>query len=136
MHIPLTVLLVFGTAKLFGEILERLKQPGVVGEILAGIVIGPSVLGWVEPTEFITALAELGLLFLLFSVGLEVRASELMKIGATAITVAVLGVVVPFVAGCLLALMWQFGSIEAIFIGASMVATSVGITAQVLASRG
>jgi Kef-type K+ transport system membrane component KefB len=135
-HLPLAVLLVFGAAKLFAEVFERLRQPGIVGEIIAGIVIGPSVLGWVEPTEFITALAELGVMFLLFRVGMEVRASELVKVGGTAALVAILGVIVPFALGWGLAVIWDHRQIEAIFIGASMVATSVGITAQVLASKG
>jgi Kef-type K+ transport system membrane component KefB len=134
--IALAMLLVFGAAKLASELFERLGQPGIVGEILAGVLIGPPVLGWIAPNEVLTALADLGVLFLLFRVGLEVKASELMRVGGTALVVAVLGVVVPFVSGA--AIMFWFGapSIEAIFVGAAMVATSVGITAQVLAAKG
>lgn len=95
-HIPLAIFLVFGTAKLCSDILERLNQPGIVGEILAGILIGPSVLGRVKPTDFIIALAELGVIFLLFRVGLEGRSSELMKVGATALLVAMPGSQFPF----------------------------------------
>jgi len=134
--LPLTLLLVFGSAKLLSEICERFKQPGIVGEIAAGILIGPSVLHWVEPVEFLTVLAELGVMFLLFRVGLEIKASELMRVGGTAMIVAVLGVITPFAAGWALSLLFGYPQIEAIFIGASMVATSVGITAQVLASLG
>src|SRR5439155_9789866 len=82
--IPLSMLLVFVSAKLLAEIFERFRQPGIVGEIIAGIVIGPSVLGLIAPNEFLTALADLGAMFLLFRVGLEVRASDLMKVGGTA----------------------------------------------------
>jgi len=82
------MLLVFGSAKLLAEVFERLKQPGIVGEILAGVIIGPSVLGWLAPGEFLTAMSELGAMFLLFRVGLEVKSSELMKVGWTALIVA------------------------------------------------
>jgi Kef-type K+ transport system membrane component KefB len=130
------MLIVFGSAKLLAELFERFGQPAIVGEILAGILIGPGVLGWMRPNDFLTALADLGVMFLLFRVGLEVKSSELMKVGGTAALVAVLGVVVPFVMGWGILLAWGEPQIEAIFVGAAMVATSVGITAQVLASKG
>ena len=130
------MLMVFGTAKLLAELFERLNQPGIVGEILAGVLIGPSVLGWMAPNDFLRALADLGVMFLLFRVGLEVKASELLRIGGTAMLVAVLGVIVPFFLGWGILLAWGEPQIEAIFMGAAMVATSVGITAQVLAGKG
>jgi Kef-type K+ transport system membrane component KefB len=130
------MLLVFGSAKLLAEVCERCKQPGLVGEILAGIILGPSVLGWVVPDEMITALAELGVMFLLFRVGLEVKASELLKVGITATLVATLGVVVPFALGWAILMWWGASYTEAMFVGAAMVATSVGITARVLATQG
>ncbi len=135
-RIPLSMLVVFVSAKLMAELFERLNQPGIVGEILAGIVIGPSVLGLIAPSEFLTALSDLGAMFLLFRVGLEVRSSELMKVGGTATLVACSGVVVPFLMGWGIMLLWGAPSNEAIFVGASMVATSVGITAQVLSAKG
>jgi len=135
-RIPLAMLAVFGSAKLFAEVFERLRQPAIVGEIFAGILIGPSVLGWMEPNALLNALADLGVMFLLFRVGLEVKASELMKVGGTAVSVAVMGVVVPFFLGWVILTAWGEPQIEAIFMGAAMVATSVGITAQVLASKG
>ncbi|MDP2998651.1 MAG: cation:proton antiporter [Bryobacterales bacterium] len=134
--IPLAMLLVFGSAKLLAELFERLGQPGIVGEILAGVLIGPSVLGWIAPSDFLTALSELGVMFLLFRVGLEVKSSELMRVGGTAALTAVLGVVVPFFLGWGILLLWGAPQIEALFVGAAMVATSVGITAQVLAVKG
>lgn len=134
--LPLAMLMVFGTAKLLAELFERLNQPGIVGEILAGVLIGPSVLGWTEPNDFLRALADLGVLFLLFRVGLEVKASELLRIGGTALLVAILGIVVPFALGWGILLVWGRPQLEAIFMGAAMVATSVGITAQVLAAKG
>ena len=134
-QIPLAMLVVFASAKLLSEIFERLKQPGIVGEILAGIIIGPQVLGWMAPNEFLTILSDLGVMFLLFSVGLEVKATELMKVGGTAVTVAVAGVILPFLMGWGIAALWGAPHVESVFIAAAMVATSVGITAEVLASR-
>jgi len=135
-QIPLAMLMVFASAKLLAEIFERLGQPGIVGEILAGVLIGPQVLGWLAPSEFLRTLSDLGVMFLLFRVGLEVKASELMKVGGTALLVATAGVVVPFFAGWGICALWGEPRLESIFTGAAMVATSVGITAQVLASRG
>ena len=134
--LPFAMLLVFGSAKLLSEIFERLHQPGIAGEILAGILIGPSVLGWIAPDQFILALSELGLMFLLFRVGLEVKASEFVKVGFTAGIVAVLGVLLPFLSGWLLGVVSHRSGPESIFIGAALVATSVGITAQVLSAKG
>jgi len=135
-HLPLALLIVFGSAKLLAEVCERVGQPGIVGEILAGVLIGPSVLGWVNPDQTLSALAELGVMFLLFRVGLEVKASELMNVGGTAFVVATLGVAVPMGLGVLVMLWAGVSTVEALFVGASLVATSVGITAQVLAAKG
>ena len=134
--IPLAMLLVFGAAKLLAEVCERFGQPGIVGEILAGVLIGPSVLGWLAPNDFVAAMANMGAMFLLFRVGLEVKSSELMRVGGTATMVATAGVIAPFLLGWGILMLWGAPQIEAIFMGAAMVATSVGITAQVLASRG
>src|SRR5687767_11230944 len=123
-------------AKVLAEVFERLRQPAVVGEILAGVIIGPSILGWVAPSEVITVLAEIGVIFLLFTVGLETKPQTIFKVGKHALLVAVLGVVLPFVAGYFIAVWWGGSFAESMFIGAAMVATSVGITARVLASMG
>ena len=135
-EVPLAMLTIFVSAKLLSELFERLKQPGIVGEIFAGILIGPHLLGWMKPNEILTVLSELGVMFLLFRVGLEVKSSELMKVGSTALLVAVGGVVLPFALGWGIAILWGEPQIESIFIGAAMVATSVGITARVLSSKG
>jgi Kef-type K+ transport system membrane component KefB len=134
--ILVSLVLVFVPAKLLGAVFERLRLPGLVGEILAGVLIGPHVLGWLAPNETVRLLAELGVLFLLFRVGLEVKASELLRVGRTALAVALAGVIAPFALGWGLATLWGEPRLEACFIGAAMVATSVGITAQVLAARG
>ena len=130
------MLLIFGSAKLMAELCERIGVPGLVGEILAGALIGPGLLGWVTPNETLHALSDLGVMFLLFNVGLEVKASELMRVGGTAAVVATAGVIVPFVAGWGILIAWGAPHVEAMFVGAAMVATSVGITASVLSARG
>jgi Kef-type K+ transport system membrane component KefB len=95
------------------------------------------VLNLIQPTDVMDALAEIGVIFLLFTVGLETRPSDILKVGRRATAVALLGVIVPFVAGWGLLKLWPGHSrIEAIFLGAAMVATSVGITARVLSARG
>ncbi|HWQ53229.1 MAG TPA: cation:proton antiporter [Bryobacteraceae bacterium] len=134
--IPLSMLVVFVSAKILAELFERLGQPGIVGEILAGILIGPYVLGWMAPNVVLTVLADLGVMFLLFRVGLEVKSSDLLKVGGTALLVATAGVVLPFLMGWAIMAAWGFPSLESIFTGAAMVATSVGITAQVLSAKG
>src|SRR5262245_35243427 len=125
------------TAKIMAELFERLGQPAVVGEILAGVLIGPGLLNLVQPSDVSEALAEIGVVFLLFTVGLETHPSVIFKVGRRATLVAILGVVVPFLAGWALLSVWPGHSwTEAIFLGASMVATSVGITARVLSAMG
>ena len=135
-QIPLALFVVFVSAKLLGEIFERLRQPAIVGEILAGILIGPHVLGWIAPSEIVSILGELGVMFLLFRVGLEVKSFELVALGGQALLVAAAGVAVPFLCGWGLSVWWGLPTLESVFIGAAMVATSVGITAQVLAAGG
>lgn len=132
----LQLFLMLAAAKLLAEVFTRLRQPAVVGEILAGVLIGPSVLGWVAPSELSHLLSELGVMFLLFSVGLETRPAAILGVGRSAAVVAILGVVVPFAAGW--ALMTAFGGSQlvSLFIGTALVATSVGITARVLAEMG
>ena len=123
-------------AKLGDELFKRLGQPGIVGEILAGVLIGPSVLGWVKPDEVFQVFAELGVVFLLFWVGLETRLSDMRAVGAQATRVGVLGVVFPFLGGIALGFALGDGSAEAIFLGVALTATSVGITSAVLIELG
>ena len=135
-QVLLALVIIIAAAKILAEIFERMGQPAVVGEILAGVLIGPSVLNWVQPSEFITLLAEIGVIFLLFNVGLETKPQAILKVGKRAFIVAVLGVIVPFAAGYVIAMWWDGSTVEAMFIGAALVATSVGITARVLGSLG
>jgi len=128
--------LMFAGAKALGEIFERFRQPAVVGELIAGVLLGPSLLALVHPSELTEGLAEIGAIFLLFTVGLETKPRDLLQVGWTAVQVAVLGVALPFFLGFLYLRIIDHSMVEAIFVGAAMVATSVGITARVLADAG
>ncbi len=123
----------FGGGKLLAELFERLKQPSVVGEILAGVLLGPSLFSLIRPTSAINGIAEIGAIFLLFTVGLETKPSQLLRVGGTAALVAVVGVVFPFAFGFVFVQWMNHKIVESFFVGAAMVATSVGITARVLA---
>jgi Kef-type K+ transport system membrane component KefB len=144
-------------AKLAAEVCERLHQPTVIGELLAGVLIGPYALGLIgtpdatlveafhgdvvaaqEGIDLVYHLiAELGIVVLLFCVGLETRIADIWRVGARAATVAVLGVVIPFALGYgLMGPVLGHPTVEAIFVGAALVATSVGITARVLRDLG
>jgi Kef-type K+ transport system membrane component KefB len=126
----------FASARIGGAILQRLRQPAVVGEILAGMIIGPHLLGLVGESEFHTIFAELGVVFLLFMVGLETQPSGLWRVGRQAGIVAVFGIAVPFGLGVLLMQALQRELVEALFVGAALTATSVGITARVISDLG
>ena len=135
-RLMLELFVMFGGAKLLAELFTRLRQPGVVGEILAGVLIGPQVLRLVAPSETSQVLAELGVIFLLFNVGLETKPASIFKVGPTALLVAVLGVALPLAGGYALMRAWGSSGIEALFTGTALVATSVGITARVLGDLG
>jgi Kef-type K+ transport system membrane component KefB len=135
-NILLELFLMFAAGKFLAEISERLRQPAVVGELLAGVILGPSLLAVLHPGELTRGLAEIGAIFLLFTVGLETRARDLLQVGWTASLVAILGVVLPFSLGFLYMRVIDHTLVESIFVGAAMVATSVGITARVLSDAG
>ena len=130
-------------AKLMGLLAKKLKAPQVVGEILAGLILGPSVLGIVEQTDFLLKMAEIGVILLMFSAGLGTNLKDLLKTGPIAVLVAIVGVFVPLVGGFLLySAFYGFeeigtlGFFKAVFIGVIMTATSVSITVQTLRELG
>src|SRR5918998_2564816 len=135
-RILLTLFIMLLAAKLMAELFERLRQPAVAGEILAGVLIGPSLLALAARSEITDLLAEIGVIFLLFTVGLETKPAAIFKVGKRAAIVAILGVVAPLFCGWLLMKAWGSTGIEPLFVGTAMVATSVGITARVLSGMG
>jgi len=139
--ILLSVFVIFVAAQVGAEIAQRLKLPGVVGEIVAGCLIGPSMLGWLKTEQIaqgtpLDVLSEVGVVLLLFAVGLETRLDDLKKVGRSAFLVGVLGVIVPFVLGTLWAHAEGFDWTKSLFVAAAFVATSAGITARVLQELG
>lgn len=123
---------IFVWAKLFGEVFERLHVPAVLGEILAGVLIGPYGAALVVPSDAIYAVAQIGAIFLLFTIGLETQPKELLRVGRTSLYVALAGIAAPFVLGFGYMMLERHTAHEATFVAAAMVATSVGITARVL----
>lgn len=130
-------------AKFCGIFARKLKAPQVVGEIVAGLIIGPSLLGWVNQSDFLLQMAEIGVILLMFSAGLETNIDELKKSGPVAFAIACAGVFVPLVFGTLLYMaFYGFAGIgtvkfyEALFIGVILTATSVSITVQTLKELG
>lgn len=131
------------TAKLFGMLARTLRAPQVVGEIIAGLIIGPSVLGWVGQTDAITFMAEIGVVILMFVAGLETDLKEMVKTGPVAFLLACVGVAVPLLGGTIyFQCFYGFQAIgseaffKAVFIGTIMTATSVSITVQTLRELG
>lgn len=129
----LYLLIILVTARLFAEITVRLGAPAVIGELSAGIVLGPSLLGWLEPGEVLKHLAEIGILLLLFEVGLETDVRKLLRTGKSSVVVALGGFFIPFLLGFLLAhQLFALPLLVSLFIGGALTATSIGITVRVL----
>ncbi len=131
-----SLIVIWLAAKLAGGAMERAGQPAVLGELLAGVLIGPGVLGIVHESPLLHALAEIGVVLLLFEIGLESDLGELLRAGAQSSVVAVIGIAAPFLLGFGLAELWGKPTLAAVFIGATLTATSVGITARGLADLG
>lgn len=123
-------------AKLGEEVCRRLGQPVVVGEILAGLLVGPSVLGLIEIDQVISVFAELGVIFLLFWVGLQTRLGDIRAVGRAATEVGVYGVILPVAGGIAAAAALGADTATAVFVGAALAATSVGITSAILLELG
>jgi Kef-type K+ transport system membrane component KefB len=126
-----------GSAKLLGALAQWVGQPAVLGELLAGVIVGKSVLGVVDPkNDTLYLLAHVGVVILLFEIGVATDLRRLLQVGGASATVALVGVAVPFVLGY--AVCWSLGlrGLESIVAGAALTATSVGITARVFSDLG
>jgi Kef-type K+ transport system membrane component KefB len=133
----LELFVIFLWAKIAAELFEQFRLPAVLGEILAGIVLGPYATGLVVPSDAVNSVAQIGAIFLLFSVGLETPPRTLVQHGRKAIIVATAGILLPFLFGFGY-MRWSQGAVlhESLFVAAALVATSVGITARVLGDLG
>ena len=121
-------------SRIFAEFAVRLKFPSVIGELLAGVALGPSLFGWIEPSQTFRLLAEIGIILLLFEVGIETDVMQLVRAGGKSIVVALSGFILPFMFGFVLCY-WRFGlaMIVSLFVAGTITATSIGITLRVLA---
>lgn len=133
----LALIAIFAAAKLFGEIAERLGQPAVLGEMIGGIVIGGSGLRLVDAqAPMLQVMAQLGVVLLLFLIGLETDVRRLLAVGGASAAVATTGVVLPLIVGFAVARALGYPFLVALLLGAALTATSVGITARVLSDLG
>ena len=138
----LEIAIILLAAKIGAEIMRRIGQPAVIGELVAGIIIGYYALGLLphgESGDVISTLAEVGIVLLLFEVGLETNLKEFIELGKTSLLVAIIGVIAPFSFGYGFVYLIDSSSYtfeKALFVGAAMTATSVGITARVFADLG
>jgi Kef-type K+ transport system membrane component KefB len=128
--------ILFLAAKVGEEIARRLGQPAVIGELLGGFVVGPNALALVVPGESAAVLAEIGVVVLLFAVGLEVRVDDLLAVGRSAVQVAAVAMVLPIAFGVAVGLLIGEAPASAAFIGLALAATSIGITSRVLGDMG
>lgn len=124
-------------ARLFAELASRYRVPRVIGELVAGIVLGPSVLGWIEPNDIIRLLAEIGIILLLFEVGLETDFGRLVAAGSDALRLALVGFFVPLALGYgVCYYLFDFESLVSLFVAGTLTATSIGVTVRILADLG
>lgn len=129
--------IIFTSAKILGELFIRLRMPAIVGELLAGVLLGNYVLGIISTENHVLmSFAEIGVIFLMFHVGLEIRVKDLFAVGRTAVFVGLLGVLFPLVLGFLTVFAMGFAFVESLFIATAILATSVGISVKVLQDMG
>jgi Kef-type K+ transport system membrane component KefB len=129
----LYLLIILLTARVFAELATRLQVPSVIGELFAGVVLGPSLLGWIEPLETIKLMAEIGIILLLFEVGLETDVKRLVRTGMKSFVVAIAGFLLPLILGFSLGYwIFELSPLVSLFIGGTLTATSIGITVRVL----
>jgi Kef-type K+ transport system membrane component KefB len=131
-HFIITLMLVLLSAKLGAFLFKKIAIPPVLGELAAGIILGPSLLGLVTPDKIFTLLAEVGVVFLLFEVGLHTNVSRLLNTGKKPLIVASVGFIAPIILGFILARAFGLTTLMALFIGGTLSATSIGITMRVL----
>jgi Na+:H+ antiporter len=136
-HLLAALAAIFVATKALGEVAQRFRQPAVLGELIAGVLLGGSVFGIVDPSSpVLSAMSEIGVILLLFEIGLETDVRSLIKVGGVAATVACAGVAMPFGAGYVGAGLFGLGRVPALVCGAALCATSVGISARILSELG
>ena len=129
--------IIFFSAKVMGEICIRLKMPPIIGELMAGVLLGNYVLGIIDHSnQVLMSIAEIGVIFLMFHVGLEIRVKDLFAVGRTAVFVGILGVIFPLVMGFASMFFLGYQFVESLFIVTAILATSVGVSVKILQDLG
>lgn len=132
--LPLALILI--GARLVGRLSQRLGMPAVLGELLAGLILGPSLLGWVHSGEVLNAVAGIGVLLLMFIAGLETDVSALQQVGKPSSYAAIAGVILPFIGGVAVGMAFGLGAATSLFLGTALTATSVSVSVQTLRELG
>lgn len=132
----LSIVIILASARILGELFRRIKQPALVGELLAGIIVGPSLLGIVHIDEGLTVLSNVAVFFLMLLAGLEMNLTEIKKAGKSAIIVSLLAFVIPFIVGSQIAFAFGLDTIQSMFMGLLLSITAIPVSAIVLMEFG
>lgn len=132
----LNITMILAFTKLGGMLSKRLGMPSVLGQVMTGIILGPTILGWLKPDLFLDEVGQIGVILLMFLAGLDTEMEQMSKLGKRSLLVAAGGVLLPFILGIILVFFWRHNLQEAIFVGTLLTATSVSITVQVLMEMG
>jgi Kef-type K+ transport system membrane component KefB len=131
-----SIIIILVAARILGEVFQRIKQPPLVGEILAGVIIGPSVFAVVSPTADLRVMSDLAVFFLMFLTGLEMNPKEIRKAGRSAIVISLLAFFTPFLAGTYVSLLFGLAVVQSLFMGLLLSITAVPVSAIVLMQFG
>lgn len=135
-HLLLTIVLSLALARILGELFRRMKQPALVGELLAGVILGPSLLAILDPGDSMTILANVAVFFLIFMAGLELNLSEIRKSSKSALVLAIVGFTIPFVSGYYTSVFFGLGQIQSLFVGLLLSITAIPVSSMILMEFG
>lgn len=135
-HLLLTIVLSLALARVLGELFRRIKQPPLVGEILAGVILGPSLLAIFEPNDSLSILANIAVFFLIFMAGLELKLSDLKRSSKSGLLLAIIGFTIPFVTGYYTSAYFGLGQVPSLFVGLLLSITAIPISSMILMEFG
>ena len=135
-HLLLTIVLSLALARILGELFRRMKQPSLVGELLAGVILGPSLLALLEPDDAMTLLANVAVFFLIFMAGLELNVKDIRKSSKPAFVLAILSFTLPFVSGYYLSMFFGLEQIPSLFVGLLLSITAIPVSSMILMEFG
>ena len=132
----MTLVLSLALARILGELFRRIKQPALVGELLAGVILGPSLLAILAPDDSMTILANVAVFFLIFMAGLELNLSEIRKSSKSAFLLAIVGFTIPFVSGYYVSVFFGLGQVQSLFVGLLLSITAIPVSSMILMEFG